>query len=307
MVLRGIKVAILLLLFGFSAGMAQESDIPKYEFRGAWVATVLGLDWPPFSHSSIQQEQLIVMLDSLKGAGINAVLFQVRSEADAMYESDIEPWSYWLTEHQGSAPNPYFDPLQLAIEEAHKRGMELHAWFNPYRVNRGSGYANADNHVSKTHPDWLLEFGAIQTLDPGLPEVRDHIVRVISDVATTYDIDGVHFDDYFYPYPPGNIQHEDAFTFAVHDRGFTDVGDWRRDNVNLLVQAISDTLREIRPSVKFGISPFGIWKDGVPSGIVGLDAYNVIYADAVAWLNAESIDYLTPPAVLGIWWWAGLR
>ncbi|MFV1968197.1 MAG: family 10 glycosylhydrolase [Pirellulaceae bacterium] len=294
--LAAILIAILISSAIGPVGLVQaQGNIgPKHEFRGAWIATVIRLDWPPRGPSSLQQKQLIAQLDSLKGAGINAVFFQIRSEADAMYESAIEPWSFWLTGQQGKAPDPFYDPLTFAIEEAHKRGMELHAWFNPYRAVRGSGYVNSDDHVSKAHPEWILTFGSVKTTDPGLQEVRDYIVNIIADVATRYDIDGVHFDDYFYPYPPNNISIEDAQTFADHSRGFTNLGDWRRDNVNLMVQAISDTLAAIDPLIKFGISPFGIWKNGVPSGIFGLDAYNVIYGDALTWLKNEWIDYLVP-------------
>jgi uncharacterized lipoprotein YddW (UPF0748 family) len=280
---------------------AQSSEFPKYEFRGAWIATVLRLDWPPAETPSTQQKQLIAQLDSLKATGINAVFFQVRPESDALYQSSIEPWSFWLTGEQGKPPEPFYDPLKFAIDEAHERGMELHAWFNPYRVVRGSNYQNSVDHVSIAHPDWILTFrpivpvlDSLQTTDPGLPEVREYVVRIIADVATRYDVDGIHFDDYFYPYPESHITDEDTQTFADHNRGFTDLGDWRRDNVNMLIQQVSDTLALIRPDLKFGVAPFGIWKNGVPTGIVGLDAYNVIYADALAWLNARSIDYLIP-------------
>ncbi|HMB92728.1 MAG TPA: family 10 glycosylhydrolase, partial [Rhodothermales bacterium] len=286
--------AVILLNVVAPSASAQPEPLAKYEFRGAWIATVINLDWPnsPTSSTQAQQAQLITMLDELKESGINAVLFQVRSEADAMYASEIEPWSYWLTGEQGVAPDPFYDPLAFAIEEAHKRGMELHAWFNPYRAVRGSGYPNAPSHVSVEHPEWILTLGGLQVLDPGLPDVRDHNARVIADVARRYDIDGVHFDDYFYPYPPNQITNEDDATFAAHNRGFTNRGAWRRDNVNLFVAQVYDSLQVIRPSASFGISPFGIWKNGVPSGITGLDAYNVIYGDAVAWLDAQIIDYV---------------
>ena len=292
---------------------AQSADPPKYEFRAAWIATVLRLDWPPNGQESVKQERLVEMIDELASMGINAIFFQVRSEADAMYPSDHEPWSYWLTSTQGEAPDPAWDPLQFAIEHAHKRGVELHAWLNPYRAVRGSGYTNSADHVSQLHPDWMLTFGSLQTFDPGLPETREHIIKVIADIATRYDIDGVHFDDYFYPYPPNQISNQDDQTFQDHSRGFTDRGDWRRDNVDLLIEALHDTLGAIDPAIKFGISPFGIWKNGVPSGIVGLDAYNVIFGDATAWLESQTVDYLTPQlywpfgggqdyAKLATWW-----
>ena len=268
---------------------------PKYEFRGAWIATVINLDWPAQGATTDRQKaQLRNKMTRLKAAGINAVFFQVRSEADAMYESNIEPWSYWLTGRQGRVPNPFYDPLRFAIEEAHKHGMELHAWFNPYRVDRGSNYTKVSNHISVTHPEWIYTAGPIKLLDPGKAAVRDYITSVVMDVARRYDIDGVHFDDYFYPYPPNTIQAQDSETFQQESRGFTSLGDWRRDNVNLLIAQISDSLRVFNPSIKFGVSPFGIWKNGVPAGIVGLDAYNVIYADPPAWVEAETVDYLVP-------------
>lgn len=274
---------------------AQEREPPKYEFRGVWITTVYNLDWPERgAHPDAQQASLLRMLDELQAVGINAAFFQVRSEADAMYASDIEPWTYWLTGAEGQAPNPFFDPLEMAVNAAHARGMELHAWFNPYRADRGSGYAHAPGHVTRTNPEWMLAVGGIKILNPGLPEVRDYIVRVIMDVVRRYDIDGVHFDDYFYPYPPNHIRGEDAQTFAAHSRGLTSIAEWRRDNVNLLVAQVADSMRAVKPALKFGISPFGIWKNGVPAGIRGLDAYNVVFADATAWLRAETVDYLVP-------------
>ena len=189
---------------------------PKYEFRGAWIATVVNLDWPVRGAStSSQQSALVAMLDRLEAAGINAVFFQVRSEADAMYDSPLEPWSYWLTGSQGRPPNPLYDPLAFAIEEAHARGIELHAWFNPYRVRRGSNYPTDPSHLTHTHPDWLYQSGPLTLLDPGQAAVRDYITSVIMDVARRYDVDGIHFDDYFYPYPPNQITNQDDYTFST--------------------------------------------------------------------------------------------
>ncbi len=280
---------------------AQQSAIgPKQEFRGAWVATVGNLDWPssPGLSTAQQQAELIAILDGLKAAGVNAVLFQVRTEADAMYASDLEPWSYWLTGTQGEAPDPFYDPLEFAIEEAHARGMELHAWLNPYRADRGSSYTNATIHVTEQNPEWLLLFTRtgvnIQIFDPGLQVSRDRVSAVVADIVRRYDVDGIHFDDYFYPYPPNEIASQDAATFAANARGFTDIGDWRRDNVNLMVAQVQDSIQALDPSVAYGISPFGIWKSGTPTGTSGLDAFSVIYADATQWLDAQTIDYITP-------------
>ena len=229
------------------------------------------------------------------------MIFQVRSECDAMYSSAYDPWSYWLTGSQGTPPYPYYDPLDFAIQEAHKRGMELHAWFNPYRAERQVGnYQLAPNHVVVQHPDWVLQIGTFKFLNPGLQAVRDYVSSVIYDVVSRYDVDGVHFDDYFYPYPPNNMTANatnnalDDAAFASDPRGITNKYDWRRDNVNILIQQVYDSIQSVKPWVKFGISPFGIWQPGYPSGIVGLNAYTDIYCDAINWLHRKAIDYLTP-------------
>lgn len=291
---------ILLVAAALAWGAASQAQAPKHEFRGAWVATVANLDWPSCTScsSDVQKAGLIEILDGLHDVGVNAVIFQVRTESDALYDSPFEPWSYWLTGEQGTPPEPFYDPLAFAVEEAHARGMELHAWINPYRADRGSNYPKAASHVTNEHPDWLLSFSSgIKILDPGLPEVRDRVSAVVADIVRRYDVDGIHYDDYFYPYPTtgfSGITNEDDATFAAHSRGFTDRGDWRRDNINLLVAQIQDSVQAVRAEVAHGVSPFGIWKSGTPTGTLGLDAYSVIYADAVAWLDAQDIDYLTP-------------
>lgn len=288
------KLRVLLLLSLWLVPLANAQNA-KHEFRGAWVASVANLDWPSCNgcSSSVQQTQLVQIMDGLKEAGVNAVVFQVRTESDALYDSPYEPWSYWLTGEQGTAPDPFFDPLELAVDLAHERGMELHAWINPYRADRGSSYPKADNHVTNTHPEWILSYpSGIKILDPGIPDVRDHVTGVIGDILRRYDVDGIHYDDYFYPYE-GSTNEDDA-TFATYNRGFTNRGDWRRDNINLLIEQVQDTVQTVRPEAAHGVSPFGIWKNGIPSGTSGLDAYNVIYADAVAWLQAQDIDYLAP-------------
>lgn len=295
--MRRILILVISALILTSSGACAKSKPPKHEFRAAWVATVANLDWPggPYQSSAANISDLIFLLDQLKNAGINAVIFQIRPECDALYNSTLEPWSYWLTGKQGQAPEPFFDPLTIAVREAHKRGMELHAWFNPYRAERSVGdYPTSPNHVTKRHPDWVIQINKLKFLDPGLPMVREYVTGVIMDVVRRYDIDGVHFDDYFYPYPSNGITNEDDATFANYSRGFSNRGDWRRDNVNLLIEMVYDSIKTVKPYVKFGVSPFGIWKNGVPSGIVGLDAYNTIYCDAVTWLNKKIVDYLTP-------------
>ncbi len=276
------------------AAQSERASAPKYEFRGAWIATVLRLDWPRTTATSHQKQELVAILDRLHESGINAAFFQVRPEADAMYLSTIEPWSFWLTGRQGEAPEPFYDPLAFAVTEAHRRGIELHAWFNPYRADRGSSYSKSSNHVTAAHPEWILTFDRRKILNPGLPEVRNHVARVIADVLRRYDVDGVVFDDYFYPYPPNRISDEDRETFLTYGGDFADIGDWRRNNVDLLINQVRDTVLTVKPDATFGVAPFGIWKNGVPEGIFGLDAYNVIYADAVHWLNQQWIDYLVP-------------
>jgi uncharacterized lipoprotein YddW (UPF0748 family) len=295
-------IAVLLFILALLTSSAQVP--PKREFRGAWIATVVNLDWPsggqrnPFAGQQ-QRDELIAMLDQLVAAGINAVVFQVRTECDALYKSSYEPWSFWLTGTQGTGPFDGYDPLEFAVQEAHKRGMELHAWFNPYRAYRAyretNTYLTAANHVTLQHPEWILTCpDGYKFLDPGLPAVRDHAAKVIADVVRRYDVDGVHMDDYFYPYPEHNFANQDAATFASYSRGITNVGDWRRDNVNLLIRQIYDSVQAIKPFVKVGMSPFGIWRPNYPSGIFGLDAYNTIYCDALAWIRGKYIDYITP-------------
>ena len=283
-----------LLSLIFFIQLNAQSNTPKREFRAAWLSTVANIDWPtsPNNSTDKKKEDLIKILDYLKAANLNAVVFQIRPACDAMYASTIEPWSFWLTGKQGRAPSPFFDPLEFAVEEAHKRGMELHTWFNPYRVRNASwGLQLDEDNIAVKHPEWVLNVGGNEILNPGLPMVRDYVVSVITDVITRYEIDAVHFDDYFYL---SGISNEDDQTFADYPNGFTDKGDWRRDNVNELLRMIYSTIQTLAPNVKFGQSPAGIWKNGVPDGIFGRDNYSVIYCDAVTWLDEQIIDYLAP-------------
>lgn len=271
-----------------------------------WIATVFQLDWPKQQGTVAQKQALVNLLEMAKNNGFNAILFQIRTEADAFYDSPYEPWSFYLTGQQGKAPDPYWDPLEFAIEEAHKRGLELHAWFNPYRAESISGQHTLDpNHIVRREPDWFLEFPRSPTQDfkmfnPGIPEVREYVTKIVMDVVRRYDIDGVQFDDYFYPYPvsgrlPSGIRSsDDGAHFAADPRGILDIGSWRRDNVNLFVKMVHDSIKSVKPWVTYGISPFGIWRNGVPSGIVGLDAWRDIYADAPAWTAGQYVDYLAP-------------
>jgi uncharacterized lipoprotein YddW (UPF0748 family) len=290
--MKNVKIWFLVFILGISVVVAQN---PKREMRASWVATVTNLDWPSTRglNETAQKKELLLIFDSLKAAGINTIIFQVRSESDAMYPSQIEPWSFWLTGQQGLAPS--YDPLQFAIEEAHKRGMEIHAWFNPYRAERAVGnYTLHPTHVLVENPSWGLQTGTAKFLDPGLPMVRDYVLSVILDVIKRYDVDGIHMDDYFYPYPPNPITNQDSSSWRLYNRGFTNIQDWRRDNINILIKAINDSTHFYKNHIKFGMSPFGIWKNGVPPGITGLNAYADIYCDAITWLQWKAVDYLTP-------------
>ncbi len=271
---------------------------PKRDLRGAWVSTVSNIDWPSSRTLSTNQQQaeLIKILDTLYNTGINTVYLQVRPEADALYASTIDPWSYWLTNAQGTAPNPFWDPLAFAIAAAHARGMQLHAWLNPYRAKQSTPVLAA-NHVAVLHPEWIFVSGSLTMLNPGLPQVRNYLTQVIADIAGRYDIDGIHFDDYFYP--SAGMTGQDSITFKENNPiGIATIEDWRRNNVNQLIARVYDTLSVINAAgnrnILFGVSPFGIWKSGTPAGITGTSSYSALYCDPIAWLQAGKVDYLAP-------------
>jgi uncharacterized lipoprotein YddW (UPF0748 family) len=271
------------------------SSNPKREFRGAWIATIKNIDWPssPGLPVEVQKIEMNELFNSLHQAGINAVLFQVRTESDALYQSQIEPWSYWLTGDQAKPPDPLYDPLQYAIQLARQRGMEFHAWFNPFRVKADTaGYVPDSTHISFRFPEWIIQTGKYKFLNPGIPEVREYVKKVIMDIVKRYEIDGIHFDDYFYPY--SGVTNQDVEAYKIHSKDFQNIEDWRRDNVNIFVRDIYNSIKQIKPNVKFGISPFGIWKDGIPPGITGFSAYHQIYCDAVYWLQEKIVDYIAP-------------
>jgi uncharacterized lipoprotein YddW (UPF0748 family) len=274
---------------------------PKREMRGVWIATVENIDWPSSRYLSPekQRREYVRLLDAQQRNGINAVFVQVRPASDAFYQSSLEPWSKWLTGTQGQAPNPAYDPLPFLIEEAHARGMEFHAWFNPYRASLDSATRKlAPNHPFRQHPEWFLRYSGKLLYNPGLPEVRQHINRVILDVVRRYDIDGVHFDDYFYPYPePGQVIRDEA-AFARHNPDGLPLPDWRRQNVNVLIRDLHDSIRGAKRWVKFGISPFGVWRNQAtdPSGSAtkAFQGYDGLYADALEWVRQGWVDYLLP-------------
>ena len=300
------KVFLFACLFTSTMTLIEAQSAPKREFRGAWIYTVgaPSSDWPTSvgeTMSFAQHQQLTTLLDKLAAAGINAIVFQVRPTCDALYNSPYEPWSSWLTGTQGVKPVDGFDPLEFAAQEAHKRGMEIHAWFNPYRakLSRNSPPQIDSTNVIRRHPDWAITCptNGYVFLDPGLPLVREHVARVVADVVRRYDIDGIHMDDYFYPYAEEGFTKEDSATFRIYHRTFSypdSLAPWRRDNVNLLMKMLYDSVQAIKPVVKVGMSPFGIWKNGVPAGTSGTSGYDVLYCDAVAWMTGKYIDYVAP-------------
>ncbi len=267
------------------------------EFRGAWLHTVFQAQYRRQTTDE-NKAYLIRQLDSLKLAGINAVIFQVRPQADAFYASEYEPWSVYLTD-AGKAPVPFWDPLEFMVEECHARGMELHAWLNPYRVTSNSKQANTlpGTHIARKHPERCLSYGGKLYFDPGLPENREFIGKVVDDIVSRYDIDGIHFDDYFYPYPIAGKQFPDEKSYSRYGNGMK-LADWRRHNVDLLIEDVGKRVKAVKPWVRFGISPFGIYRnkktDPRGSETNGLENYDALYADVLLWDNECWIDYLLP-------------
>ncbi|MEH2001174.1 MAG: family 10 glycosylhydrolase [Nostoc sp.] len=269
------------------------------EFRGAWVVSVWNGDWPSKAGLSVAQQkaELSEIISKLQALNFNALIFQVRPEGDALYESKLEPWSAWITGTQGQAPEPFYDPLAFAIAECHKRNIELHAWFNPYRASTSTDSAKTVRpHIAATNPESVYLWKTQRWMDPGLKIVQDRAYNVIIDVVKRYDVDGIHLDDYFYPYPIEGQSFPDDKTYTAYKSagGTLSLGDWRRDNVNKMVQRLWQGIKTTKPDVKFGISPFGIYRPGQPAGITGLDAYNVLYADSKKWLEQGWIDYIAP-------------
>jgi uncharacterized lipoprotein YddW (UPF0748 family) len=289
--------------------------------RAVWIATVSNVDWPSRPGLSVadQQREYRAILDNAVRLRLNTVVVQVRPTADALWPSRYEPWSQWLTGNQGEDPG--YDPLAFLVEEAHGRGMAFHAWFNPFRVSKQGDPAQlVAGHPARQHPEWVLGYGGELYYNPGIPAVREFVTDAVMDAVNRYDVDGVHFDDYFYPYPDGAEPIPDAATFAEYGGGFTDVGDWRRDNVNQLVRGMSERIRATDPGLEFGISPFGIWRnadeDARGSATDGMSSYGATYADTLTWIDHGWIDYVVPQLYWEIGnptadyatlmpWWAG--
>jgi uncharacterized lipoprotein YddW (UPF0748 family) len=271
--------------------------------RAAWVATVANIDWPSTNAvtASQQRAELVAMLDRALELKLNTIIFQVRPACDALYASSLEPWSEYLTGTMGRAPVPYYDPLSFAITEAHKRGLELHAWFNPFRARHLVAKSPISaRHIAKTHPELVRQYGRYLWLDPGEKAAQDYSLRVVMDVVKRYDIDGVHFDDYFYPYAEkdghgGDLDFPDDSSWRRYGAGSgLSRQDWRRENVNSFVRRVYQSIKDTKPWVKFGISPFGIWRPSNPAQIQGLDAYAQLYADSRKWLINGWLDYMVP-------------
>lgn len=269
---------------------------PKREFRGAWLH-VIGQSQYADMTTAQTQNYLRNQLDKLHEAGINAVIFQVRPQADALYESELEPWSRYLTGTAGKAPNPMWDPLQFMVDECHKRGMELHAWLNPYRVTSSAKQVPAKGHIYHKHPERFIRYDGKLYFDPGEPENRKFINKVVADIVTRYNVDAIHMDDYFYPYPAGKVPFPDNASYAKYGKGM-DRGDWRRDNVNKLIEELNSTIKGIKPWVRFGISPFGVWRnktsDPKGSDTQALENYDSLYADVLLWTEKGWVDYMLP-------------
>jgi uncharacterized lipoprotein YddW (UPF0748 family) len=274
---------------------------PKYEFRAAWIATVDNIDWPSRKGLSAdsQKVEYLRLLDMHQRNGLNAVIVQIRPATDAMYPSQYEPWSEWLTGVQGKPPSPYYDPLQFMIEEAHKRGLEFHAWCNPYRAEFSIHKSSiAPTHITRIHPEWFLNYGTTKYFDPGNKDAQDYVVKVIRDIVSRYDIDAIHFDDYFYPYRIPGKEFPDDASYAKYGNGMNR-DDWRRSNVDSIIFKLSKAIKEENKHCEFGISPFGVWrnKDKDPDGSdtqAGQTNYDDLYADILLWLKNGWIDYVAP-------------
>ncbi len=274
---------------------------PKYEFRGVWVATVVNIDFPSSKNLSTQQQkdEFIKLLDMHKRNGMNAVIVQIRPAADAFYPSQYEPWSEYLTGKQGQPPSPYYDPLKFMITETHKRGMEFHAWMNPYRAEFKIGKSSiSPTHITRLHPEWFIDYGGVKYFDPGNKDAQNFVLNVVRDVVKRYDIDAIHFDDYFYPYRIAGKEFNDQSSFAKYGNGMS-LEDWRRSNVDSIILHLSKAIKEENKYCQFGISPFGVWRniDKDPEGSntkAGQTNYDDLYADILLWLRMKWIDYVVP-------------
>ena len=304
--MRRTSAAVLLLLLTLQAAFAQQV-LPKREFRGAWIQFING-QFQGMSRDAMQAN-LTRQLNVMQQCGINTVIFQVRGEADAFYNSPYEPWSRFLTGQQGKAPDPYWDPLEWMVQQCHRRGMELHAWINPFRAKTKGTTELSMMHPYVQNTDRFFEYDGLILFDPGLPENHRYICKVVTDIVRRYDIDGLHIDDYFYPYPVAGVSIPDQRTFESHRNGFSDIREWRRYNVNSFIEMLHESIRATKPWVKFGVSPFGIYHNAqagssLPgSNTGGLQNYDDLYADVLYWINKGWVDYNVPQ----LYWELGHR
>lgn len=300
------------------------SQSPKREMRAAWIATVSNIDWPSKQGLSTQeqQEELTTMLDKLAQNNINTVIFQIRPTADALYNSYFEPWSHWLSGQQGIRPDPYYDPLEFIIEESHKRFMQLHVWINPYRVTTNKSTSTLHpEHLFYKDTDLFVNYCGKYYFNPGLDKTREYLNSVVKDIVGRYDVDAIHFDDYFYPYKEHGMDFPDQSTFEEYPRGYQpwQKDEWRRNNVNMIIAELQQTIKSVKPWVEFGISPFGVWRnnnvDSRGSATrAGIQNYDDLYADILKWLKEGTIDYVAPQlyweigksnadySILADWW-----
>lgn len=323
------KKNLLLVSLLFMATIVAVAESPKHEFRGTWFTTVSRIDWPKTVITSTgnatqiaaQKQEMDDMLDKMQEDNLNACLFQVRPNSDAFYQSKYEPWSSYLTGTRGKDPG--YDPLAYAIEACHSRGMELHVWINPFRYESSKG-SWGNNDIRKNHPKWILDYSKLSILDPGQPEVRAYIVSVIEDIISNYDVDGVIFDDYFYPYAGTNG--EDSWSETLYKPADMNVDDWRRQNIDQTIEAVYDKIQSLKPWVRFGVGPFGIWTTqpsvasqygvSLPSGITGSNTYQTIYCNTLEWVKQGTVDYISPQLywpttqtgqqynILSPWWYS---
>lgn len=296
-------ISLLAMLAACWGGDEPESpSLPKREFRATWVATAYNIDWPSAKglSSEAQRAEFLRLLDQQQALGMNAVVVQVRAAGDALYPSELVPWSAFLTGTQGQAPEPYYDPLQFMIEACHARNLEFHAWFNPFRGISHLRFSSvADHNPARVHPEWTFQYGETRYFDPGVPEVRDHLVAVVCEVLRRYDVDGIHFDDYFYPYRRNGRPIPDDATFARHGQGYQDRAAWRRENIDRFIARVADSVAALRPEVKLGVAPVGIWRNQAQDPLgsnsnVDQTAYDVLHADVRKWLQLGWIDYVAP-------------
>ena len=296
------SITLCLFIIGCLYYFSGNTQPPRnYEFRAVWVATVDNIDWPSSKNISVaeQKTEYIKLLDMHQQNGMNAVIVQIRPAGDALYPSNYEPWSEFLTGQQGKAPSPFYDPLEFMIKETHNRGLEFHAWLNPYRAVFNMRTSSiAPTHLSKLHPEWFLVYGGKKYFNPALPEVRQHTANVVKDILSRYDIDAIHMDDYFYPYRIAGKEFPDQSSYLQYGKGMNKEN-WRRSNCDSIIKLLYETIRSTNPRVKFGISPFGIWrnKSQDPMGSEtkgGQTNYDDLYADILLWLEKGWIDYVVP-------------